>query len=107
MSACDTLQRCRSSSKPPMFFLAHSKLEISLVLSLFLVLGFSADEIESLKNKDADFKRSVVDTYACQKTEMYAKDFFFLLQDLLLPVMIKLLDLGLHLTLIIEGDNKY
>lgn len=42
-----------------------------------------------------------------QKTEMYAKYFFFLLQDLLLPVMIKLLDLGLHLTLIIEGNNKY
>lgn len=65
----------------------------------FLLLGFGADEVESFKNKDADFKRNVVYTYTCQKIEMYAK-YFFPLQDLLLPVMIKLLDLGLHLTLI-------
>lgn len=43
----------------------------------FLLLGFSADEVESLKKQDADFKTSTVYTYACQKIEMYAKDFPF------------------------------
>lgn len=64
------------------------------------MLGFSAYEVESLKNEDADFRINVVYTYAHQKIEMYVKDFYVLFQDLLLPIMIKLLDLGLHLTLI-------
>lgn len=63
------------------------------------MLGFSADAVKSLKNKDADSK-SVVYTSACQKIEMHAKDVPF--ARLFAASDDKITRLGVALTLIIE-----